>query len=152
MHLDKCVRQARQNAGFGYSRVVFVPLNSGYRNALVTEGTQQQAPRLVIAENTDRKHVDAEVGKIIDRIGSASRNNRALTMGQNKHRRLARHARNFAENEFVRDHVSEHGDGDARKGFNNLPQMLSFFGRAMHIQSSRILCCRNFLMTMLCAL
>ena len=105
----------------------------------MAEGAEQQAPGIVVADNSNRKHVDAEIGKIVDRVGAAAGDDGALAMPQDEHRRLAGDARNFAEDKFVRDHVAEHRHGDARECSDDLAQAVGFFGYAGHDEDSNLL-------------
>src|SRR5437764_533905 len=45
-------------------------------------------------------------------------------MFQDEHRRLARHPRDLAEDEFIGYQVGEHRDGDPRKCFDDVTQVL----------------------------
>ena len=82
---------------------------------LVTEILQEQASGLVVAHDSDRQNVHSQVGKIVDGIRSAAGQDRALAMLQDQHRSFARHARDFAEDEFVGHKIAEHSDGDLRE-------------------------------------
>src|SRR5208283_5527286 len=67
------VRESSQDARFGHSSVALVFQDAAHRNAFVTESSEQQLPRLVVAHDPNRQHVDSEVGKIVDGIRAAAR-------------------------------------------------------------------------------
>ena len=62
--LPRGMRKTSQDAGLRYRRIALVFQDAAHRNVLVPEGTQQQLPGLVLADDPDRQHVDAEVGEI----------------------------------------------------------------------------------------
>ena len=118
--LPRRVRHAGEDARLGDGGVALVLQNAAHRNMLVAESLEQQAAGLVVADDADRQHVDAQVGEIIDGIGSAAGHDAAFAMLENQHRSLARNARDFAENKFVGHQVAEHGDGDLGERFDDL--------------------------------
>ena len=89
--------------------------DSGDWNVLVTKTAEQQAPGLVVADDTDRKDIDPEISQVVHCIGAATGDDCTLAMSQNQDRGFAGDARNFAEDKFVSDHVSEYGHGDSRE-------------------------------------
>jgi hypothetical protein len=93
----------------------------------VAKTAEQQAAGFVVANNTDRKHIDAEISEIIDRIRAATRDYSALAMPQDQHRSFSRNARNFTEDKFVGHHVAEHSYGDARERLNDFAQPVGGF-------------------------
>ena len=83
------VRKASQDARLRHRGITPVFQNSAHRNAFVPEGAQQKFPRFVLAHDSDRQHIDAEVGKVVDRVRSAARHNFSVAMFQDKHGRFA---------------------------------------------------------------
>ena len=84
------VRHSRENSGFGDSGKVLVFKDAGDRNAFVAKTAEQQASGLVVANNADRKNVHAEIGKVVDRIGSAARDHRTFAVTEDEHGGFAR--------------------------------------------------------------
>src|SRR5439155_6879005 len=109
--LSPCVRHATEDARFGDGGIVLVAQDPGDRNPLMTEASQQQSAGLVVADNSNRQNVDAQVCQIVHRVGAAAGNNCAFAMSKNEDWGLTRDAGYFAEYEFVGDHIAEHGHG-----------------------------------------
>src|SRR6266700_3762118 len=124
--LSPGVRHAGQNARLGHGRVILVAKNAGNWNSFVAETFHEQTSRLVVSHDPHWQNADAQIGKIVHRVCSAAGKNGAFAMAKDEHRRLARDARDFAEDEFVGDHVAKHGDRDARKSLHNLAQPRGF--------------------------
>src|ERR1700688_1038157 len=133
--LPRSMRHARQNAGFSDGGVTFIFQNAAYRDVFMTKTFQEQAASLIVAHHSHRQNIDAQVRKIIDRVGPSARHEAALPMLQDQHRRFSRDARDFPKNEFVGHQVADHGDGDLGKGLNNLFQPLLFFGMFRHLDA-----------------
>jgi len=131
--LPPSVGHPGENACLGDRRLIFASKNSCHRNAFVTEIPQQQAARIVVPYNAHRKNVDAEVREIVYRVGATAGDDRPLAMLEDQHRGLARDARNFAEHKFVRHHITEDGNRDARECLDDLPQAAGFFGDLTHL-------------------
>jgi hypothetical protein len=81
-----------KNACLSNGGVIFVFENSRHRNLLVTEGTQQKPAGIVIANDSDGQDVDSKVCQVIRGIGAATRNDRAIAVAENQHRRFAGYA------------------------------------------------------------
>ena len=92
-----------------------------WRNAL-----SSRRPGFIVADDADRKHVDAQVGEIIYRIGAAAGDDGAFAMFEDEYGRFARDAGDFAEDKFVGHQVAENGDGDFGEGFDDLLEALGF--------------------------
>ena len=78
----------------------------------VAKSFEQQASGFVVSHHSHGKNVNPQVGKIIDRIGAASRHDGSLAMLQNQDRSFPRHPRDFSKDEFVGHQVANHGDRD----------------------------------------
>ncbi len=96
-------------------------------NLLLVQPLQQQAAGLVVADDADRKNVDAQRSQVHHRIAAAAGNHGALAMLQDQHRRLARDARNLAKDEFVGHQVGQHGDRDVGERLDDLLPALRIF-------------------------
>src|SRR6266496_307864 len=103
--LSPCVGHAGQNARFCYGRIILVAKNAGNRNPLMTKTSHEQTSRLIVSHNPHRQNVDTKIGKIVHRVCASAGNNGAFAMAKNENRGLARYTRDFAEDEFVGDHV-----------------------------------------------
>src|SRR5580692_1954312 len=128
------MRHARQDASFRDRGIAPVSQNTADRNALMAKGAQQQAAGFVMAHNPYRQNVYAEIGKIIDRVGAASRHDGSFAMFQNQHWSFSRHARDLSEDKLVCDQVSDHGDGDLWERFDDLSQPLGLSGMFGHLE------------------
>ena len=99
---------------------------------LLAKALQQQAAGFVVAYHANRKNVDAQRGQVHHRIRAASGNYGALAVLQDQHRRLARDAGDFAEDEFVGDQVRQNRDGDFGERVDNLLPALRVFRMLIH--------------------
>jgi hypothetical protein len=98
--------------------------NSRHRDLLVTEGAQQEAAGIIVANDPDGQNVYSEICQVIGGIGASPRNDGAIAMAENQHGRFARYARNFSEDELVSHHVAKHGDGKPSKGLDDLAKVV----------------------------
>ena len=102
----------------------------------LAKGLDEQSSGFVITDSANGKHVDAEVSEVADRVGSASGNEFALAMLENENGSFARDARNFAEDKFISDEISEDGDGDVGERFHQLAQAIVLFEMFGHLSLS----------------
>jgi hypothetical protein len=86
-------------------------LDATQRDVLLAEALQKHAAGFVVSNDAYRQHIDSQICQVEDGIGAAAGNHRSLAMFQNEHGRLARDARDFAEDEFIRHQVPDHRDG-----------------------------------------
>src|SRR5437763_862997 len=126
------VCHARKNARFCYCGVVLVFQNTRDWNAFVPKAAQQQATGIVVADDSYGKNINPEVCKIVCRVSAAAGNDGALAVTQNQDGRLPRDARDFAEDKFVCNHVTEDGDGESWKRFDDLAKMISVLRCSRH--------------------
>src|SRR6266700_6787096 len=83
--LSPGVRHAGQNARLGYGRVILVAENAGNRDAFVAKTSQEQTSRLIVSHDPHWQNADAQIGKIVHRVCSATGNNGAFAMTKNEH-------------------------------------------------------------------
>ena len=96
----------------------------------MTKAAKKQAPRFVVTDDPDRKHVHSEVSEIVDSIGAPAGNNISFFVTQDKNRRFAGNARDFSEDKFVGHHVAENGDCDSRERLDDLAETVGGVGDA----------------------
>src|SRR5579864_6813973 len=58
-------------------------------NMLLTEGTQKQTARLIVANHAHGQNSYAEIGKVIDGVPGAAGHNRPVAMAKDQHGSLA---------------------------------------------------------------
>ena len=100
---------------------------------------EQQAPRLIISDDTDRKNIHPKLGKIVDGVRASAWDYTALAVLENQNRGLAGDTGDFAEHEFICHKISDHGDGDLGEGFNDLFEPFGLFGMLGHPDSEPIM-------------
>src|SRR5882672_3993106 len=120
--LSRGMGESGKDPRFGHRAVALVLEHSANGNAAVAEGTEQEPARFIVTYYTDRKNSYAQVGKVANRVGGAARNYFAIPVLQDQHRRFARDARDFAEDEFIGDQITQDGDGGLGKRLHDLAQ------------------------------
>jgi hypothetical protein len=101
-------------------------------NLFVAKGAQQKPASIVVANDSDRQDVNTQISEVIRGIRATTGNNRAFAMAKDEHWGLARHARDFTDHEFIRNHVAQYRDCEPRKRLDDLAKMLGGLGRAGH--------------------
>src|SRR6266446_5637348 len=114
--------ESSKDSRFGHSAIALVLEYSTNGNAAVAEGAKQESARFVITHDADGQDGYSEIGKVANRIGSTARNHPAIAVLEDQHRRFAGDARDFAEDELIRDQISEDGDRGLRKRLHDLAQ------------------------------
>ncbi len=92
----------------------------------------QQMTGLVVADHAHGQHVHTQRRQVHDGVAASAGHHRALAMLQDEHRRLPRDAGDLAENELIGNQVTEHRDGEVRKGLNDLLPAVVIFGVSSH--------------------
>ena len=137
--LSPGVGHASEDARFGDGRIIFVAQNSGDGNSLVAEASQEQSAGLIVTYNPNGQHIDAEICEIVHGVCAASGKDSAFAMAEDEHRSFAGHTRDFAEYEFIGDHVTKNGDGHARKALHDLGQAIRFSWGLAHVQTNSLM-------------
>jgi hypothetical protein len=78
----------------------------------MSKGADQHPSRIVGAYHSDGQNVHPQISKIVNRIGTAARNDGALAMLQNQDWGFTRDARNLSEDELVSHQITQNGDRD----------------------------------------
>ena len=130
--LARGVRHARENARLRDRGVALVLQHAADRDPLVAKIFQQQPPRFIVAHNAHGQDIHSQIRQVICGVGSAAGHHGAFAVLQDQHRRFARHARNFAEDELVGHQIAQHRDGELGEGFDDLLQAVGFFGMFGH--------------------
>src|SRR6266536_3527770 len=104
----------------------------------MTKASQQQSAGLIVADDSNRQNIDAQVRKIVDCVGAATGNNCAFAMSKNEDGSLARNAGYFAEYEFVGDHIAEHGHSHAWEALHDLGQAIGFSWGLAHVLTNSL--------------
>jgi hypothetical protein len=130
---------SREDARLGDGGATFKFQDTAGGNMFLAEGFQQQPSGFVITNHAHWKYVHAEVGEIVDGIRSAAWDHSALAMFEDKHGSFTGDAGDLAEDEFVRNQVSQYGDADPGKLVNDAQQALvgRIFLRLLHFKVAR---------------
>jgi len=99
---------------------------------LVPKTFAAKASRLVVSGYAYGEDVVAEVSEILDGVRSASGEDCSVAVLQDEHGSFAGDTRDFAEDEFVGDQISEDRDGYLGEGVNDLAKAVGFFGMLGH--------------------
>src|SRR5207237_8409019 len=109
--------------------------NAADWNTFVAKLFEQQAPRLIISDDTDRKNIHPKLGKIVDGVRASAWDYTALAVLENQTRGLAGDTGDFAEPDFIGHKIPDHGDGDLGERFNDLVGLFGLFGMLGHRDS-----------------
>src|SRR5580700_2345588 len=141
--LTGSVRESGEDARFGHGGVTLVFENSADGNALVAKGAEKKLTGLIVTDDADGKHVDSEIGEVVDGIAAAAGDDLAVVMLENQDGSFAGDARNFAEHELVGNQVGEHSHGQLGERLDEFLETVVFFMFAHSIMATR--CNQDFL-------